>query len=234
MKVTMKITAVMLLLAAANAAYGEDDKKLTVDVGADVVSSYVWRGQYQTGVSFQPSLSASWSGLTLGVWGSTDFSIAKEFDFTLSYEIGGLSVGITDYWIPADGQKEGMRYFGYAKEQHLFEGNISYHFGDNLPLSLGWNTVFYGDQDLNEEDKRMYSSYFTVGYDFTVKGAECTAEVGVNPWASQFHDEFNVMSLSLTAKKSIAITSEFSLPVFVQMIFAPAKNDAHLVFGITF
>jgi len=231
----MKIAAVVLLLSAAKMSYAEDDK-LTLEVGADVVSSYVWRGMYQTGASIQPALSLSAYGFTLGAWGSTTLGTSfKEFDFTLSYEIGGLTVGVTDYWA----HEEEVPYFKY-KENHMFEGNISYSFGENFPLSLGWNTVFAGDVDLPTDTAgvaagdRMYSSYFTVGYDFKVKDIECTAEIGINPFKSQYFDKFDVMSISLTASKKIAITSEYSLPIFAQLILAPAKNDAFLVFGITF
>ena len=42
-------------------------------VQGDLVSSYVWRGFYQTGVSFQPTLGLGIGGFSLTSWGSTDF-----------------------------------------------------------------------------------------------------------------------------------------------------------------
>ena len=58
-------------------------------VQGDLVSSYVWRGFYQTGVSFQPTLGFGIGGFSLTAWGSTDFDgtsssdgeAAKEIDF---------------------------------------------------------------------------------------------------------------------------------------------------------
>ena len=47
-------------------------------------------------------------------------------------------------------------------------------------------------------------------------------------------DGFAVTSLSLTASKEIAITDKFSLPVFGQVTFNPAKEDVFLVFGFSF
>jgi len=226
--ICMAAMAAMFVVIPEVKAQEEDGLK--IDAGADLVSSYVWRGVYQTGASFQPSLSASFAGLTLGVWGSTDFATPfKEFDFALSYEIAGLSLGITDYWWSGQGEP----YFKY-KEQHLFEFSVGYYFGDNLPLSLGWNTMFSGDQDKNEDGKQRGSSYFSIGYDFQVKGVECSAEAGITPWKGIYQDKFDLMSLSLKASKKVTITNEFSLPLFAQVILCPAKNDAHLVFGITF
>ena len=57
-----KIQKTMFLWAAAVAfpvaAEGQD--KVEASVGADLVSSYIWRGQELGDVSIQPSVSLSW------------------------------------------------------------------------------------------------------------------------------------------------------------------------------
>ena len=67
-----KIQKTMFLWAAAVAfpvaAEGQD--KVEASVGADLVSSYIWRGQELGDVSIQPSVSLSWKGLSLTAWGS--------------------------------------------------------------------------------------------------------------------------------------------------------------------
>ena len=58
------------------------------NVQGDLVSSYVWRGMYQTGASIQPTLGFSVGNFSLTAWGSTDFdgtsasagAAAKEID----------------------------------------------------------------------------------------------------------------------------------------------------------
>ena len=205
-------------------------KEVKIEIETSLVSSYVWRGLYQTGVSLQPSISTSISNLTLKAWGNTDFSTAfKEFDFSLFYANKGLCFGLTDYWWSG----QGAPYFEY-KTHHLLEASIGYHFGDKFPLSFSWNTMLAGNQDKNNEDKQLYSSYFTIGYDFLVKGVKCTSEVGINPWKSIYNAKFDVMNISLKASRKVPITDEFSLPLSAQMILCPATSDAHLVFGITF
>ena len=67
MKFFIKSSLIFLLLSVSVNVYGheEDDEKLKVDVGADLVSSYVWRGFYLAGASVQPSISLSAFGVTL-------------------------------------------------------------------------------------------------------------------------------------------------------------------------
>ena len=45
-------------------------EKVEATVGADLVSSYIWRGQDLGGMSIQPSLGVSYKGLSLSAWGS--------------------------------------------------------------------------------------------------------------------------------------------------------------------
>ena len=44
--------------------------KVEASVGADIVSSYIWRGENLGGMSVQPSLSLEYKGLSLEAWGS--------------------------------------------------------------------------------------------------------------------------------------------------------------------
>lgn len=65
-------------------------------IQGDLVSSYVWRGFYQTGASFQPTLGFGVGDFSLTAWGSTDFdgvssgegAAAKEIDLTAAYALG--------------------------------------------------------------------------------------------------------------------------------------------------
>ena len=100
---TIKGKKIMLLfavmgLASASAVKAQD--KVEASVGADLVSGYIWRGQDLGGVSVQPGASISYKGLSLSAWGSVGFegTDTKEFDLTLSYQYGGFSIGVTDYW----------------------------------------------------------------------------------------------------------------------------------------
>ncbi|MDR0941626.1 MAG: hypothetical protein LBM68_05320 [Bacteroidales bacterium] len=233
MKLTIKTAIIALFATVATmsvSAQEAAESKISVEVGADVVSSYVWRGQYQTGASVQPGISVSGYGFTIGAWGSTDLSAAaKEVDYFVSYEIGGLSATITDYWWLG---QDGGPYF--KRKSHLFEASLAYSFGEAFPLSLGVNTIFSGELDKDEKGDQLYSTYISASYPFAVKDVECEVGVGVAPMKGMYTDKFDVASISAKASKSIEITDKFALPVFAELVLSPARDNAYLVFGITF
>lgn len=232
-----KIYALVIMLfvgMTTTTVKAEDDseKGVSIEVGADLVSSYVWRGQYCAGASLQPYVSASVAGLTLGAWGSTDFTgTSKEFDLSLSYGIAGFSVCITDYFGPYatwNGKAtDGVAMVDYFKTGHALEGTVGYDFSDlGFGLSVAWNTVFLGDED--------YSSYIDLGYAFDVKSVGCAVGVGIAPWGGWYSDGFHVANVSFTATKEIALTDNYSLGIFGQAVWSPSNNDAHLVVGVSF
>ena len=225
-----------LLLVGATAAWAQDEIETTVS--GDVVSSYIWRGQDLGDVSLQPTLGVSYKGLSLTAWGSvglTDPLDTKEFDLTLSYTTGGLNIGITDYWFDA-GLDPDARYFKYDAHgtNHVFEANIGYDFG---VASVQWFTNFAGNDGINKDGKRAYSSYAEVVVPFKLSAIDWTATVGAVPYATSFYNDwtsgFAVTNVSLKATKDIKVTDSFSIPVFGQVAANPCTQKAYLVFGFT-
>jgi len=216
----------------------QDEKKFEINPAVDIVSSYVWRGAYQTGASIQPTLTLSYAGLSLQAWGSTDFSTSsdeyrsKEFDLALGYEVGGFTFILNDYWWSG----EGARYGRYSSD-HYFEGMIGYNFGESFPLSLNWSTFFAGG-DKDEKGDQNFSTYIEAAYDFNVKGVQVVPAIGISPWTGMYNKAgktgFSVPSISLAATKEIKFTQSFSLPLFAQAVVSPENDDVFLVVGISF
>ena len=231
-----KIVMMAMMMAAGLSATAQDEIETTI--AADVVNQYIWRGQDLGDVSLQPTLGISYKGLSLTAWGSvglTDPMDTKEFDLTLSYTTGGLNIGITDYWFDAGLDPEG-RYFKYDAHgtNHVFEANIGYDFG---VASVQWYTNFAGNDGLNKDGKRAYSSYAEVTVPFKLSAIDWTATVGAVPFATSFYNGwtsgFAVTNLSLKATKDIKVTDSFSIPVFGQVVGNPCTQKAYLVFGFT-
>ena len=213
-----------------------DVKAVETTVSADLVSGYVWRGLDLGSVAVQPTLGIGWKGLSLSAWGSyalVDANDTKELDLTLGYSIGKLNLGVTDYWFNVGAEPEG-RYFKYKAHgtNHLFEANVGYDFGF---ASLQWFTNFAGNDGLNKDGKRAYSSYVEANIPFRVAGVDWTGTVGVVPYVTDLYDAsgFAVTNLSLRATKEIKVTNSFSLPVFGQVTANPRSEKAYLVFGFT-
>ena len=114
-----------------------------ISIGGDLVSTYVWRGVYQSGFSLQPEIGLSVGGFTVGVWGSTDLDNFKEVDLSVGYSVRGFSVGVTDYWWGGQRLGDGRfaPYFKYG-DTHYFEGTLAYEFGEKFPLGISWSTMF--------------------------------------------------------------------------------------------
>ena len=211
-------------------------EEIETAISGDVVSSYIWRGQDLGSVSLQPNLGVGYKGLSLTAWGSvglTDPADTKEFDLTLGYTIGGLNIGVTDYWFNVGLDPEG-RYFKYDTHgtNHVFEANIGYDFG---PVALQWYTNFAGNDGVNKDGNRAYSSYVEATVPFRLATVDWTATAGAVPFATDFYGTtgFAVTNLSLRATKDIKVTDSFSVPIFGQVVGNPCSQKAYLVLGFT-
>ena len=227
----MKKILVILLSVAGMATAGAQDK-VEATLGVDLVNQYIWRGQDLGNMSLQPSLGVDWKGLSLSTWGSvgiTNAADTKELDLTLDYTIGGFSVGITDYWF-SNGS-----YFQYKahKTTHIWEAGIGYDFDF---LSIQWYTNFAGDDGLNKDGKRAYSSYFELSAPFQLGGLDWTATLGAVPYATSSYgaNGFCVTNVSLKATKDIQFKNGFHLPVFAGLTANPRSEKMYLLCGVSF
>ena len=194
------------------------------DVGADLVSSYLWRGtKYGTGPAIQPYLSLAVGGFEIGGWGSYCFTSNEgaEADLYLSYGFDfGLSIGLTDYYFP------GTEYFDYTTESgsHAFEINLGYEIKG---FSIAGNYI------LNEAGSAGSAGgdmYFEAGYGFSSFSLFAGAGDG---WHSA-DGEFALCNIGVAAEKEIQITDTFSLPVNGALIWNPDREQFHVVVGISF
>ena len=229
-----KIVLFAMGLVMSMTAFAQDEIETTIS--GDIVSRYIWRGQDLGSTSIQPTLGIDYKGLSLTAWGSyglTDPADTKEFDLTLGYSVGGFNIGITDYWLNAGGDPEN-RYFRYNAHStnHVFEANIGYDFG---VASLQWYTNFAGNDGVNNDGKRAYSSYVEANIPFKLGSVDWTATAGVVPFATDYYGttEFAVTNLSLRADKEIKVTDSFSIPIFGQVTANPYTKKAYLVLGLT-
>ena len=224
-------------LTTAGVAFAADEEKVSFEVGADAVSSYIWRGTDCGGFSIQPGATLTWNkpGISFGVWASAElfessqFANMNEFDLSLSWApTEALSIGVTDYHF-CDGHYWGE--WNFSKHAvHNLELNLSYDFG---PVAIAWNTCLTGS-DLNSKGDRAYSSYCEISAPFKLGEVECSGAVGILPWEDSFtsggvNGGFNVCNISLTAQKEV-----MKLPMFGQIVFNPQTEATYFVVGLSF
>lgn len=166
------------------------------DAGAELVSAYIWRGQYNGGLSFQPDVELGFNALDeavqfrAGVWanlGASDWKFKKnglaipdvydpntrfmpEVDFMAHVTAYGASLGYNAYYYCNDGSDHTSElWIGY---------NFSHFFGDKAGAYINWYTTVGGGGDLKLEtdpakilagqlERQAFSTYIELGYDYT-------------------------------------------------------------------
>ena len=190
-KVLVLGAAMMAVVLSAKA-----EVEFAYEAGADLVSAYLWRGQYNGGLSFQPDLEAGFDAndgdieFRAGVWaniGASDWKFKKngiaipdvydpntrfvpEVDFMAHVTAYGASLGYNAYYYCNDGSDHTSElWVGY---------NFSHAFGENAGAYINWYTTVGGGGDLTLEtdlkkiaqgklERQAFSTYIELGYDYT-------------------------------------------------------------------
>lgn len=222
----------LLAMIAPMMMSAQDEVETTI--GADIVNQYIWRGQELGDVSLQPTLGIAYKGLSLTAWGSVGLSNkdnTKEFDLTAAYTTSGFHIGVTDYWFNTPNE----RYFAYSAHEtsHVFEANVGYDFEI---ASLNWYTNFAGNDGVNKDGKRAYSSYFEANVPFKLAACEWTATIGAVPYATSFYSDVNgfvVTNIGIKATKDIKVNDHFSIPIFAGITANPSTEKTFFIFGVS-
>ena len=208
------ILLTIVALLSPNITYSQD-------FGADLVSSYVWRGtQFGSGAHIQPYMDLGSGNLTGGVWGSFPTSAkggGNELDLWVSYDFGLLALTVTNYTFPNEG---GV----YADGEGLFNGDYT---------ELAASTSIMG-VDLS-------AGYFTEVEALYVELGFSTGAVDIAlGYGDDQADGFyagggsGLVNMSFSGSKDIQISDNYALPVVGSFILNPEAETAFLVFGISF
>ena len=199
------------------------------DFGADVVSSYVWRGtQFGTGPAVQPwfTLPELTSGLELGVWGSFPLSDdggehasgqTYELDLYASYDFGLFALTVTNYTFPtATGIYDTANY-------ELFDGDMEVTASTSLG-AIGLTVGYFTD---------LEALYVEAGTTFA--GMDLAIGYGSDgDGAFYAGGDSGLVNVSLGGSKDIKITDDYSLPLFGSFIYNPDAEAAFMVVGMSF
>lgn len=237
----MKLSILMSLVALAffaNKLIAQDEgtekeSKLNFSAGADVYSSYLWRGSKYAGPSIQPTVKMEVGGLTLGVWGSyggksdPDLGLVPyvETDPYISYSFPfGLSLGLSDYYYEGD-----FTDVSDTSGSQAFEVNLGFVKG---PVTLSANYILNEAGGAASKGGDMY-------FQFTYAFSKFSAFIGAgNGWHTldneKGDDVFNICNLGISTSKTIEITEKFSMPVSGQVVFNPDTKQLFAAVGFSF
>ncbi|VAX20063.1 hypothetical protein MNBD_IGNAVI01-650 [hydrothermal vent metagenome] len=209
-----------------------------LNIGADLMSRYVWRGtDYGQSPSIQPTINFTTGELEFGIWGAYQLGRdaselpADELDLYLGYilNLGSTSLGFiaTDYYFPNSGGRFG-NFDNDGKGAHVVELGAIFTLPASIPIYFSGYINVYNDPD--------YSSYYEVGYSTSIHEVNFDLFIGAASGGENKYygtKNFNIINTGITASKSIKVTEDFSLPIFVSYIINPNQNQGHFIFGIS-
>jgi hypothetical protein len=258
-------TFLLLILFVTGSAFSQETNKTSADfqIGADVMSRYIWRGLNLGGESpsIQPTLKLNVGNenhlFSVGGWGAFTFSPTsnQEVDLIASYTYKGfMTLMVTDYFFPGLNSGPKDEYFCYTKDStgHVFEAALSFNGTAKIPFTLMVATNFYGNDSrkmtsVNDtvfaEDGIQYSTYIEAGFKKNIKGFDFNAflggtinspDTGLNETGYYANTKAGITNVGIKVARAIPVTEKYSLPLQVAMIANPMQNKFYIVFGITF
>ena len=204
----------IVALLSPNISYSQD-------FGADLVSSYVWRGtQFGSGAHIQPYMDLGSGNLTGGVWGSFPTSAkggGNELDLWVSYDFGPLALTVTNYTFPGEG---GI----YAEGEGLFNGDYTELAASTSIMGVDLSAGYFTEVE---------ALYIELGFS---TGAVDIAFGYGDDQADGFYagGGSGLVNMSFSGSKDIQISDTYALPVSGSFIINPEAETAFLVFGISF
>lgn len=225
-KTLLIITCTLLFTGITPNAKAQVEEESQWNAGLDIYSSYIWRGsKFGSGPAFQPGVSFSTGGFEMGAWGSVSSSSDEGFEMDLyaSYAIGGLSIGLTDYYFGGDW----MEY----KTMHYLEPSLSYGIGG---LSISAYYMFLAGSDETEDTPASDfgssgDTYFEAAYSF--KHVDLALGAGDGQYTKD--GDFSVCVISVGTSKEIKLTENFSLPLSGAIILNPSTGGFFITAGIS-
>ncbi|NJD23511.1 MAG: hypothetical protein FIA82_12740 [Melioribacter sp.] len=224
-------------------------QKLSVNVNADLVSRYVWRGlNINDQPNIQPAITFKFSGLQFGFWGSyglshtnsTDelHSTSHEIDTWLSYSFlidnsVNVAAVFTDYYYPDGGIRIG-NFNNYNDKSgpgaHIIEAGVTIGGPESFPLTLSGYVNVYNDVGSN--------AYFQIDYTTKVDDFGLGFFIGGSTGSKDNMiyygtEKFNLINIGMKVSKQIKITEGFSLPVYCSYILNPRAEISYLIFTVS-
>lgn len=212
---TLKIGVFSLMaFLSTNISYSQD-------FGADLVSSYVWRGtQFGSGAHVQPYMTLGYENFEAGLWGSfptTANGGGNELDAYVSYDFGPLALTLTNYTFPLDG---GV----YSDGESFFDGDYTEISGTTSILGIDLLAGYFTDLEALYIELGFAAGPVDVAIGYGEDQGEAWYAAGGN----------GIVNMSFSGSREIQISDSFALPVFGSFIINPEADSAFLVFGISF
>jgi hypothetical protein len=239
----IKLVVLIILSGISISCFAQEStqRKSNISVGADLASSYLWRGfELGNGPAIQPWGELSRNGFTLGAWGSYEFSGGfKEVDLYGKYTHKDFSLLFVDLFFPGyEGLNQAFFNFKNTTTGHSAELGLSFNGNENIPFSVYGGLILYGaatDPVTGDSTRVNHSPYFEVKYLGNLRDYTYNIFIGLTPFRSTLYmtDGFGVINLGVSAQKTVKVTENFSLPMKLTLATNPVLEKIYLTFTIS-
>ena len=201
----------------------------SMTVGADAVSSYLWRGMNSAGPSIQPSAyfdyeKGDWA-VSMGAWASKSFVKGdyNEFDLSVEATWRNFALSLANY----------SEFYGAEFDDNYLDFGLSFTLSENIPVTFSWYSIInhydggFMDGGNGFDWQEAFPSYFEVTYDFSLSVVDFSVAAALLPFESDYYgnDYFGVCNLNLIAGHEFEFKHGGTLPVSAQVMYNPMQKD---------
>ena len=222
------IACALLLGSVSTPLRAQESGNWSMTVGADAVSSYLWRGMNLAGPSIQPSAyfdyeKGDWA-VSLGAWGTK--SLLKddydEWDLSIEATWRNITLSLANY----------NEYYSPGDKGNYLDLGASLTLSEDIPVTFSWYSIINtteGSMDGGNgfDWQAAFPSYFEVAYDFSLSVVDFTLAAGLWPYGSGYYenDSFGICNLNLIAGHEFELKHGATLPVSAQVMYNPTWNQ---------
>jgi hypothetical protein len=205
-------------------------------VGADLVSSYFFRGtEFGNSPAIQPSLTYTFkNGISVGAWGSYGIKDSsgeryKEVDLSVSAPVGPFTFSVIDYYLPYL-RGTNIKSFDFSKTgPNTLEADLGYSV-DDLSLLVAYNFAGYDTMPVTNDGHAWYGEASYKIYNNTKSGYSAKAVCGVG--SKYFYGDVGSSDKKLAiVNTGISVSKDRYTASY---IYNPISEKSSLVFMASF
>lgn len=202
------------------------------EAGVMIQSRHVWRGtKLGNAPAIEPSVTFSGGNFSFNIWAAktTDNSYS-EIDLIPSWQVGGLTVSLFDYYNPVWDVKNRFLNFKKGECRHSLELSLDNYSGEKSRLK--WMVATFVAGDKNEETGNpFFSTYLELKYPFSFLKIDAEPFVGATPFKGFYAERLAVINSGIAFSKEFKLSSGLSVPISLTYTFNPYDDKHFVTFG---
>ncbi len=204
-------------------------------VSTTITNKHIWRAIVAgTSPCIEPIITWSYGKINVSAWAAYALDNSyKEFDLFATYDSKYFQFGFYDYYCPVAGSiSNDFTEFKKSETKHSFELQTVFKGTKKLPVQLTTACIIGGD-DLDKNEKQLYSSYLELAYSLSVKENLINIEIGMTPAKGLYSNNASVFNYGLSVERNIKVNKDWSIPSIYKVVYNKETKDVFLSVSFT-